>query len=356
MIGSAVYIYREVERIGKNGIYWFLVALFIGPTAILVWSLFFKQPLMRHANLAHYGYSPYPYYYSYNLYDIQKPYDIQYPTCPQHPENLQNIPNEYKNDKKETKVEIDYDIRDDKLINKVDRLTTGNIIALFISAIVTAIYLSTAAIVIALSFVPNLSEQNAIFDALLTPQMILLQVAIQDFALVFSVYYHVIRKGAITFEDMGLSWNRLKPYQNIPLGIIFGIALFAFSAIIEFAISNFIDTSSFNYGNAYAFNPEAFPEYIALIIAGTFFAPVSEEIFFRGYAFKAWLSKSGNYAAYILSSLFFSIVHFNIVGMVPIFLAGLGLAYIYHKTGSLFPGMLAHAVNNFIALTIIFMS
>ncbi|MEM2900452.1 MAG: CPBP family intramembrane glutamic endopeptidase [Thermoplasmata archaeon] len=375
MICSAIYIYREVERTGRNGIYWFLLALFIGPAAIPIWSLLFKQAWSREAwlkesmsnraNFTRYPYSPYPYYPQYTRFEHNEQKQIentqlgqtenaypQYPYYTKSSEDTQKISNENSENNNENKI-------DKKLTGKagnVDRLTTGNIIALFISAIVTAIYLSTAAIVIALSFVPNLSEQNAIFDSLLTPHMILLQVAIQDIALVLSVYYHIIKKGAITFEDMGLSWTKLKPYQNIPIGILFGILLFGVSAIIEFAISNFVDTSSFEYGNAYAFDPENFSQYIVLLIAGTIFAPVSEEIFFRGFAFKAWLSKSGPYVAYIFSSFFFSIVHFNIIGILPIFIAGLVLAYIYHKTGSLFPAMIAHAVNNFIAITVLFVA
>jgi len=40
--------------------------------------------------------------------------------------------------------------------------------------------------------------------------------------------------------------------------------------------------------------------------------------------------------------------------LLPIFAAGIGLALAYHWTGSLVPPMVAHGVNNLIALTLLY--
>ncbi len=364
MIGSGIYLYREVERSGKNGVYWFLIALFLGPTAIAAWAMFFKNG--RFTMIGQPAYAPYPptqfaqYPYAGEPNYPYPPYPY-YPPPPVEKKEQTERANEIKdiNYGKEAKLEQtpeEKDAKPSEVRPAIDRLTTWNIVSLFSAAIVSALYLSMGTLVLALAFVPNLTQQDVIFNSLLTPQMILLQVAIQDMALILSVYYHIIKPGAITFDDMGLTWNKLKPHINIPIGVIGGLCLFGMATVVEYCISVIVDTSSLGTGSTYAFETNSIPGYAVMIVAGCVFAPISEEIFFRGYAFKAWMQKMGPLAAYGLSAFFFSIVHFNVLGLLPIILAGLGLALIYHKTGSLFPGMIAHATNNFIAITLMFLS
>ena len=81
---------------------------------------------------------------------------------------------------------------------------------------------------------------------------------------------------------------------------------------------------------------------------GVIVAPLTEEIFFRGFLFKGFRQKYGWKAALILSSLIFGASHLQLAAFIPTFLLGCVLTYVYHRADSLFPGMILHcAINSF---------
>jgi membrane protease YdiL (CAAX protease family) len=87
--------------------------------------------------------------------------------------------------------------------------------------------------------------------------------------------------------------------------------------------------------------PQAAEQAIALVdpwlvvIAVVILAPIAEEVFFRGVVFNAWLREGGRRWAFLGSSALFALIHISVVALVPIFLLGLGLAWVYQRTGSL---------------------
>ncbi len=82
--------------------------------------------------------------------------------------------------------------------------------------------------------------------------------------------------------------------------------------------------------------------------------PAGEEVFFRGLTYGALRRVMNRPAAVVLSALFFAGAHLQPVELLPIVLLGLVLAYTYEHTGSLIPGMIAHGVNNLVALIIFY--
>jgi membrane protease YdiL (CAAX protease family) len=83
-------------------------------------------------------------------------------------------------------------------------------------------------------------------------------------------------------------------------------------------------------------------------------APMAEEIFFRGFLFGA-LRRRGLVVATLVSGLAFGLAHVAsapIGFLVPLALLGMILALIYERTGSLYPSMALHAVNNSIAFAV----
>lgn len=84
--------------------------------------------------------------------------------------------------------------------------------------------------------------------------------------------------------------------------------------------------------------------------------PIGEEIFFRGLAYGALRRRLGRHAAVLASALFFAAAHLSLVELMPIFILGVILAYLYEYTGSLVPGMIAHAINNLAALVLFYLS
>ena len=96
-----------------------------------------------------------------------------------------------------------------------------------------------------------------------------------------------------------------------------------------------------------------FPGVAALVTyeALAVWTPLTEEIFFRGFVFSGLAPRMGIPRAIIVSALVFSAFHLSIGVLVPIFVTGMLLAWLYHRTGSLWPGIAAHAGQNALAVS-----
>lgn len=78
--------------------------------------------------------------------------------------------------------------------------------------------------------------------------------------------------------------------------------------------------------------------------------PVSEEIMFRGFALRGLLAAIGPGPAVVASAVVFSVLHLDARVMIPIFFTGLAFGWLYVRTGSVWPGVAAHAGQNALAL------
>ena len=81
-------------------------------------------------------------------------------------------------------------------------------------------------------------------------------------------------------------------------------------------------------------------------IVGAVFAPFVEEIFFRGFLFQGFRERYGWQAGMLLSSAIFAAAHLDLVALIPTFILGNVLAYVYHRSNSVWPGMLLHFLVN----------
>ena len=80
-------------------------------------------------------------------------------------------------------------------------------------------------------------------------------------------------------------------------------------------------------------------------------APFGEEVFFRGFLLAALVPLLGGLRGALVSSAVFSAAHFNVGTLLPIFVMGMLLAWLYLRTGSIWPPFAAHAAQNLLALT-----
>lgn len=84
-------------------------------------------------------------------------------------------------------------------------------------------------------------------------------------------------------------------------------------------------------------------------------APITEEMFFRGFLFKGLREKYGWVNALMFSSMIFAIFHGQLATLLPTFLLGALFSYLYQRTDSVFPGMFLHfTVNAMGALVLLF--
>src|SRR5262249_20675270 len=79
---------------------------------------------------------------------------------------------------------------------------------------------------------------------------------------------------------------------------------------------------------------------------------ICEELFFRGLI-QGGFRKLGTPAAIVLSGLLFGVAHGSIYRMMPVTLIGLVIGWLFAQSRSVYPGMVAHAINNGIAVSII---
>jgi uncharacterized protein len=91
-----------------------------------------------------------------------------------------------------------------------------------------------------------------------------------------------------------------------------------------------------------------------LIIAA---APISEEIFFRGFVFGGLRRSFSFPVAGVASGAIFGLFHYTGPGSLTVVpqlaVLGLALAWVYEETGSIYPTMAMHALNNAIAFAIL---
>lgn len=75
-------------------------------------------------------------------------------------------------------------------------------------------------------------------------------------------------------------------------------------------------------------------------------APITEELFFRGFLFKGLREKYGWVNALMFSSIIFALFHGQVATLLPTFLLGALFSYLYQRTESVFPGMILHCAVN----------
>ena len=85
---------------------------------------------------------------------------------------------------------------------------------------------------------------------------------------------------------------------------------------------------------------------VAVAVGAVVLAPAIEELLFRGVLLNRWAAKWSVGTAVVASSIAFGILHGNPVGIT---VAGLVMAVLYLRTGTLLVPIAFHAANNFIA-------
>ncbi len=85
-----------------------------------------------------------------------------------------------------------------------------------------------------------------------------------------------------------------------------------------------------------------------LLVIG-FIAPLLEEIIFRGFLFGTMRNSFSPWRSMVYSSLLFAALHQSLVAFLPIFFLAMVMAYLYEKTGSLWPSIILHMANNTVA-------
>jgi membrane protease YdiL (CAAX protease family) len=168
-------------------------------------------------------------------------------------------------------------------------------------------------------------------------------VSLVELLLLAPVWWLTIRKYKVGWNALGL-----KGFDAGALGIGCGLLLlsYAFNLAYGFFLSLF----------GLSIQPDIVPLFAGLsspwllFIGGVVVAPLVEEIFFRGFVFAGLRNRYGWQKAALSSAALFGLIHFTPTAIIPIFLLGYVFAYLYQRSGSLWPGILMHASSNAVAL------
>lgn len=138
--------------------------------------------------------------------------------------------------------------------------------------------------------------------------------------------------------------------RNVLFGVLLGVLVFAANFVLSWLFEQVGQRS--NQSDLFPINQGDVVGQTLVFIAGAILAPIVEEIFFRGYVFNAWLRRWGAPVAYVVSGLIFAVPHLagitqgQLSLVVTIFAIGLLFAWGLHRSRSLVPAIVAHAMNN----------
>jgi uncharacterized protein len=91
----------------------------------------------------------------------------------------------------------------------------------------------------------------------------------------------------------------------------------------------------------------------ALLVTGALVvimvAPVAEELLFRGFLFRVLRVRMSFWPAAVIDGVLFGLVHGSFVILPVLAFLGIALCWVYERTGSLFPCIAIHVLNNTLA-------
>ena len=183
--------------------------------------------------------------------------------------------------------------------------------------------------------------------------MLLIGTAVQAGIMIATALILLRRKGA-GLRELGFIWVR--PVQDIITGIWSGVLL-CFAVIGVGIVMSLIagppppqDVELLLQG--FKTGKDMWLPFISISIL----APISEEVYFRGMAYPVIRARLGPIPAMVVSALFFGSLHMDLYRLLPISLGGIGLAYLYERTGSLVTPIVAHSVWNTLMMGFLYMA
>ncbi|HAF09826.1 MAG TPA: hypothetical protein DCK98_07075 [Chloroflexi bacterium] len=181
----------------------------------------------------------------------------------------------------------------------------------------------------------------------LTPEQIGVLTAAQDVTLGLGLIFLLRAWPKLQLADLGFT----APIRG-RLGIATGVALWLLSIVIANAQATVVGSHPQALIVA-ASAHRSLPGLLIDLVFGAGVVAVVEELFFRVVLFALLRQRLRFAYAAVLSSALFALAH-EITAWLPVFVLGLGLAYLYEKRHSLWTNALAHGTLNAISFVLLF--
>jgi uncharacterized protein len=180
------------------------------------------------------------------------------------------------------------------------------------------------------------------------PGLIIADTVVQDLAFVIASVY-CARLGARAVRSWQFGLRRPTVGWGTAIVMVAGL-------VIGFILLDAIWSEIVNPGKEKLLEQLGTKESTGLLILSAgltcVIAPICEEFLFRGYIFTALRGSTGTLSAALITGLLFGGVHATsapAADLLPLGALGFGLCLLYRYTGSLYPGIAAHALNNSLA-------
>jgi uncharacterized protein len=217
-----------------------------------------------------------------------------------------------------------------------------------IGAVLATQFLAAFVALPLLTFFPRAAGTGALSN----PYSFFLLVLVGDLALVGFVYILLVSRGVSSWSDMGLTGGNKA--SAVVHGIFYGALFILVSGAIGILLQ-LLGVSS-NQASQYPLQQAGTAGRVTIWLAGVVLAPVSEEIFFRGYVFRAMSARKGFIRGLVFSSCLFALVHLDVASFLPLAAGAVVLAIGYRRTGSLWTSIVAHALNNAFAFALLMLA
>jgi membrane protease YdiL (CAAX protease family) len=170
-----------------------------------------------------------------------------------------------------------------------------------------------------------------------------LVVGLAELLILLPVWWLAKRKYGATWRDLGL-----RGFQGWTLGLGCGLVIlsFFFNLLYSLFLALFGLRAQVDYVAIFANLSSPW----WLLLAGIVVAPVVEEIFFRGFLFAGLRGRYGWQRAALISAALFALIHVQPLAVPPIFILGLIFAFLYQRSGSIWPAIAMHVSTNALGL------
>jgi membrane protease YdiL (CAAX protease family) len=229
------------------------------------------------------------------------------------------------------------DIRDRRL-EKVNNLKTHNAISPM-GAILAVLVTFMLVLFVGGAVVLVFENSDAVIIALVFSELLIIVVPLG----------YMLSKKVDVKSYIGLD---AKP-RNILLGIAFGAFLFLFDVFITSALFSILGPSkAVEESNTLTTDLSSSSQGVVSVAVWLVLAGICEEFTFRGFLQNALNRKYSFIPAVLISSLAWGLFHFDpqFIYIISIFLAGLILGYVYHRSHSYVISAMAHSTLNLIVL------
>jgi len=156
-----------------------------------------------------------------------------------------------------------------------------------------------------------------------------------------------IKRGS--FADLGMKNFGVKSLLS---GLAGGVALFFLVGLFGKFLVNYLGVPKPQSFALVVEGTGSIWQLLPLLLLGGIIVPLKEEMVFRGLIYPPLRKHHGPGGGMLFTALFFGMMHLDFIRFLPLFFGGLILTWLYEKTKSLWPSIIAHGVWN-ILMTIL---